>query len=143
MKQLFVSIALFIKNKNEVGTSFWMQTRNEDGPLNGLWEFPGGKWEVGETAKEAMIREVKEEVGLVLDPENDTILEFKTYPYETNFKQIYLHTFLVKTKSVPKDKGKWFELSFDMRSHPLKGKIPEINHLIIDEALSYLRENDL
>jgi len=53
--------------------------RNEDGKLfiakrkskvaNGIWEFPGGKVEKGETKDEACIREIKEELELdiVLD----------------------------------------------------------------------------
>lgn len=35
---------------------------------SGLWNFPGGGIEPGEAAKDAAIREVKEEANLTLDP---------------------------------------------------------------------------
>ncbi|HUS90711.1 MAG TPA: A/G-specific adenine glycosylase [Phycisphaerae bacterium] len=42
--------------------------RKPEGLLGGLWEFPGGKRRAGETLDEAVVREVREEVGIEVRP---------------------------------------------------------------------------
>ena len=42
-------------------------TQRGYGEFAGYWEFPGGKLEVGETAREALEREIREELDVELD----------------------------------------------------------------------------
>jgi 8-oxo-dGTP diphosphatase len=42
--------------------------RPPGGPLGLQWEFPGGKIEPDETVEEALVREIREELGIAVHP---------------------------------------------------------------------------
>lgn len=45
-----------------------VQRRPPGSDLAGLWEFPGGKIEIGESPEAALVREMREELGIIVDP---------------------------------------------------------------------------
>lgn len=77
--------AVLIKN----GEIFCAQ-RGNDKVLAGLWEFPGGKVEVGETEEQALIREMREEFSCRIA----VVEKILTVVHEYDFGTVELTTIL-------------------------------------------------
>ena len=65
MKQVHVAVAVAVVNEDIL-----IARRPDDKHQGGLWEFPGGKVEPGETTAEALVRELDEEVALPVATEH-------------------------------------------------------------------------
>lgn len=78
MKLVLVSAIALINDRNEV----LLAERPEGKSMAGLWEFPGGKVEPGETPEDCLARECKEELGITIDPSDLHPLTFASHTYE-------------------------------------------------------------
>ena len=102
----------------------------------GLWEFPGGKVEQNETAPAALIREFKEEVGIVVRQPHSFMEIYHQYADINVFLDIWI------SRHFDYDGGdgivglegqqvRWVALT-DLKNYPF----PEANQEIINKLLS-------
>jgi 8-oxo-dGTP diphosphatase len=61
MKTIEVAAAI-IRHEDKI-----FATQRGYGDFKGLWEFPGGKLEAGETPEQALLREIKEELDIRIE----------------------------------------------------------------------------
>lgn len=65
------------------GREFLLAQRPEGKVYAGYWEFPGGKVEPGETVRQALIRELQEELGITVTECSPWLTRQFTYPHAT------------------------------------------------------------
>jgi len=121
--------------QNSAG-SFLLASRPEGKAYAGYWEFPGGKFELGETGQEALARELKEELGIDIALEEAQLWRIQKVDYPHAL--VELHFFRVQDfDGIPQTlEGQavaWAELPVKV-SPVLPGAVPVLNWLAQDQG---------
>jgi len=100
----------------------------------GYWEFPGGKVEPDETPEQALIRELKEELGILVTPGQALDPVIHTYPHA----RVRLNPYFCtreggEIQNLGVEDHRWV-LPEDIRSF----NFPEANLPVIDQMLRFL-----
>ena len=84
---------------DETGRRFLLTKRPDKGLLGGLWEFPGGKQEAGESLENCIRREIREELDIGIEVNEP----FGIYKHAYTHFKVTLHAFICKwTEGTPK-----------------------------------------
>lgn len=127
MKEIKV-VAAIIQKENKI-----LATKRGYGEFINMWEFPGGKIEPGETKKQALVREIKEELNIEINVDKFAIAIEYQYP---NF-YLFMSCFMCSIKEgsielLEHNDGKWIT----------KEELNTLNWLPADiDAVNYLKEN--
>lgn len=133
MKEIHVAAAIIIGsgvNENKI-----FATQRGYGNYKDWWEFPGGKLEPGETAEEALVREIREE----LDAEINVGSYFDTVEYDYPEFHVSMQCFLCTLASehlelLEHEAARWLD----------KSNIDSVNWLPSDtEVVNKLKESVL
>jgi A/G-specific adenine glycosylase len=105
-KKIEVSAAVIQRNGKT-----YIQQRPQKGLMGGLWEFPGGKLEKGESPEDCLLREIKEELGIQIKIKKKILTIKHSY---TQFR-VTLHVFTCDLKqgrirATSCDQWKWVSL---------------------------------
>ncbi|WP_420568926.1 8-oxo-dGTP diphosphatase MutT [Thalassovita sp.] len=117
MKVVLVSAVALI----DVDGRVLLAQRPEGKSMAGLWEFPGGKVEPGETPEHALVRELEEELGINTWSSCLSPLSFASHNYE-DFHLLMPLFACRKWEGIPAPKEgqtlKWVHAR-DMASYPM------------------------
>lgn len=105
---IHVAVAVIVNDNNEVCISL----RHPNSHQGGLWEFPGGKIESNETVEQALVREIREELDLIIKQSRPLI----TIAHDYQDKHVCLHVHKIlayegRARGLEGQEVRWIELS--------------------------------
>ena len=126
-----VSSGLIIQNNKVL---IGLRSKSDNG--GGLWEFPGGKIEIDESSEEAVIRELNEELDIVVHKPKKVMQylhRFKNLIYDIHFFEII--SFKGSIKNKVHDELKWTDLVNINNYNFISGDLLIIEGLINNPSL--------
>ena len=126
-----VSSGLIIQNNKVL---IGLRSENDNG--GGLWEFPGGKIEIDESSEEAVIRELNEELDIVVHKPKKVMQylhRFKNLIYDISFFEVI--SFKGSIKHIVHDELKWTDLASINNYNFISGDLLIIEELINNPSL--------
>ena len=121
-----VSSGLIIQNNKVL---IGLRSKSDNG--GGLWEFPGGKIEIDESSEEAVIRELNEELDIVVHKPKKVMQylhRFKNLIYDIHFFEVI--SFKGSIKNKVHDELKWTDLASINNYNFISGDLLIIKRLI-------------
>ncbi|MFQ5863767.1 MAG: A/G-specific adenine glycosylase [bacterium] len=112
----------------------FIDRRPEEGLLGGLWEFPGGKQEPGESLEECLVREIREEVEIKIRVQGP----FLTVQHAYSHFKITLHSFQCQYLSGQPNPKKAIAWKWVAPKELSKYAFPKANKKILDALLETL-----
>jgi 8-oxo-dGTP diphosphatase len=82
----------------EYDGKFLILLRRDNQHQGGRWGLPAGKVELGETEKEAIIREVREETGFLIPSENLEFLQEVLVDYAARVIDFFVYRIMLESK---------------------------------------------
>ena len=126
-----VAIAIILR-----GGKVLICQRPEGGSFAGYWEFPGGKREPGESVAQCLVREIREELGIEVEP----VGALRPIDHDYPAGRIRLHPYLCTSQlgepqALAARCAKWVDPQ-DLKQH----QFPPANDGLIDEVIARLTE---
>ena len=95
-KTVHVAVGVIQRQLSNNQREILIAKRHDDAHQGGLWEFPGGKVEPGESLPVALARELEEELGMRLEPnDTDALRPLIKINHDYGDKQVLLDVWLV------------------------------------------------
>jgi len=129
-----VAVALLVREGAH--RTILVQRRPEGSHLAGTWEFPGGKVEPDESWEEALVREVREELGVACVPGG--ILAERTFDYTEKRVRLRFYWVALKGKGEPRAQERGAEIKWVTGRELLSLPVPEANRELLPRLLPLL-----